>query len=190
MPLDAALVPLVETLIEAGRDLRSAGLVTSHGGNLSARWEQGACITGTGTMLGRLTPDDFAVVDSYGRAMGMHAPPPSSDTAIHLAVYEHVPEAQVVVHAHPVHAIALSFDWDAILPINLEGQLFIPRVPVLEVEWQASAGPVAEALREVPVVMVRGHGAYARGADGWEALKWISALDEAAQILILAGKGV
>ncbi|MDP2328220.1 MAG: class II aldolase/adducin family protein [Dehalococcoidia bacterium] len=189
MAWDPALTPLVEMLIEVGRDLRSAGLVTSHGGNLSTRWGQGACITGTGTMLGRLTSEQFAVVDSRGRAQGMHDPPPSSDTAIHLAVYEHVPEARVVVHAHPVHAIALSFDWDAILPINLEGQLFIPRVPVVEAAWQASAGPVAEALREVPVVMVRGHGAYARGSDGWEALKWISALDEAAQILILAGKG-
>lgn len=187
--MDDALAPLVDGLIEVGRDLRAANLVTSHGGNLSVRWEQGACITGTGTMLGRLTPAHFAVVDSHGRARGVHDPKPSSDTAIHLATYEAVPEAAAIIHAHPVHTIALSFDWDVIRPINLEGQLFIPRVPVVEAAWEASAGPVAEALRESPIVVVHGHGVYARGTDVWEALKVVTALEESAQILHLTGKG-
>ena len=188
-PLDPELSPMVDDLIEVGRDLWTANLVTSHGGNLSVRWEQGACITQTGAMLGRLTPERFVTVNSHGvPTVSGTVPQPSSDTAIHLATFREVPEANAVVHAHPLHAIALSLEWGAILPPNLEGKLFIGRVPVLDVIWEESAEPIAEALREHVVVMTRAHGAYARGADTWEALKYVSILEEAATILYLSGQ--
>lgn len=185
-----ALIPQMDTMIEVGRDLWAAGLVTSHGGNMSVRWEQGACVTETGAMLGRLTHDHFVAVDSRGRATN-HGPSdrPSSDTAIHLAVYERIAEAGAVVHAHPVHAIALSLEWEAITPPNLEGQLFLDRVPVLDVKWETSAEPIAEALTKSPLVMTRAHGAYARASDPWEALKLISILEESATILVLSRRG-
>lgn len=184
LPTD--LVPQVDTLIEVGRDLWTAGLVTSHGGNLSVRWEQGACITETGSMLGRLSTEHFVAVDSRGRStMAGPSDRPSSDVAIHLATYARVPEARAVVHAHPVHAIALSMDWEVLNPPNLEGQLFLGRVPVLDVRWEESAEPVAEALEQHPLVLTRAHGAYARGSDPWEALKFVSILEESAQILYL-----
>jgi L-fuculose-phosphate aldolase len=137
-------------------------------------------------MLGRLTPERVVVVDSRGRPTS--AGPggePSSDVAVHLATYARVPEAQAVVHAHPVHVIALSMDWDAITPPNLEGQLFLPRIPVLDVKWEESAEPIAEALAEHPLVAARAHGVYARGADIWEALKFVSIAEESATILHL-----
>lgn len=182
--MDAALLARVDEMIEVGRDLSLAHLVTSHGGNLSVRHQDGACITATGAMLGRLTRERFVTVDSRGRpSEAGEVPSPSSDTSIHLEVYRRVPEAQAVVHAHPIHAVALSLEWGAITPPNLEGQLFVGRVPVLEVEWEESAQPVAEALVQHPVVLTRAHGAYARGADVWEALKLVSVLEESAQIL-------
>lgn len=180
-----------EALIEAGRDLYAHGLVTSHGGNLSLRRPAGgALISATGAMLGRLTPAQLVAVDGSGEPLGAGAPPPSSDTAIHLAIYEEHPEAGAVLHAHPVHAIALSLasDATAIEPANLEGRLFLERVPVLDAEWERSARPVAEALRACPVVVVRGHGSYARGTDIWDALRVTSTLEEAAHVLTLAGR--
>ncbi len=175
-----------ENLVAVGRDLWTARLVTSHGGNVSVRAPGGgALISATGAMLGRLTRERLVEVDADGRARDAGAPAPSSDTRIHLAVYAACPDAGAVVHAHPVHAIALGFHRDAIEPRNLEGRLFIPRVPVVETEWERSAEPVAAALADVPVVVVRGHGAYARGADVWDALRVVSALEEAAEILHL-----
>jgi L-fuculose-phosphate aldolase len=176
-----------ESLVEAGRDLWSAGLVTSHGGNLSLRGPGGgALISATGAMLGRLTRERLVAVDAEGRAPA-GAPAPSSDTRIHVATYAACPDAGAIIHAHPVHAIALSFHRDAIEPRNLEGRLFLGRVPILDVEWQESAEPVAAALVDCPIVVVRGHGAYARGTDVWEALRVTSALEESAQILSLVG---
>ncbi|MDE2695212.1 MAG: glycerate kinase [Chloroflexota bacterium] len=176
-------------LIEAGTDLRADGLVTSHGGNVSVRRPRGgAVISATGAMLGRLTDDLLVAVEAEGELRDADAAAPSSDTAVHLAIYEACADAGAVVHAHPVHAIALAYGRDAIDPANLEGRLFLGSVPVLEAEWETSAQPVAEALREHPIVVVRGHGSYARGTDVWDALRVTSTLEEAARILALSGQ--
>ena len=174
-------------LAEAGKDLRADGLVTSHGGNVSARRSRGgAIISATGAMLGRLTDDLLVAVEPDGELREPDAAAPSSDTAVHLAIYEACADAGAVVHAHPVHAIALAYARDALDPANLEGRLFLGSVPVLDAEWEASAQPVAEALRNHQIVVVRGHGSYARGTDVWDALRVTSTLEEAARILALS----
>jgi L-fuculose-phosphate aldolase len=164
-------------LQEVGRDLYRLALVTSHGGNLSVRRGHDMWITGTGTMLGRLEQRHISLVFPDGRHEG---PPPSSDTVLHSTVYA-LSGAGAVVHAHPRHAIALSFDTDRFVPLDLEGQLHLKAVPVVE------AGPrqveqIASALCGSLVVLLRGHGAYARGQTLWEGLHWITALEESAHI--------
>ena len=164
-------------LQEVGKDLYQLALVTSHGGNLSVRDGHDIWITGTGTMLGRLLDRHVARVSMDGRYEG---PPPSSDTTLHQAVYA-ITGANAVVHAHPRHAIALSFETATFVPGDLEGQLHLKEVPVV------AAGPlqveqIAAGLRNHLVVLLRGHGAYARGQTLWEALHWITALEESAHI--------
>ena len=162
---------------QVGSDLYRLGLVTSHGGNLSVRDGHGMWITGTGTMLGRLESRHI----SHVRAAGDHiGPPPSSDTILHSTVYA-LSGAQAVVHAHPRHAIALSFDADLFTPPDFEGQLHLTDVPVVDLGAMQVA-QVASALQSRLVVLLRGHGAYARGQTLWEALHWITALEESAQI--------
>ena len=98
---------------------------------------------------------------------------------------------QAVLHGHPACTIALSLDAgrDAIEPLDLEGRHFLGRVPVIDVEWATQGEAVAEALREAPVVVTRGHGPYARGADPWDALRIISALEKSARVMLLARGG-
>ena len=90
-------------------------------------------------------------------------------------------------HAHPRHAIALSFDTDLFIPGDLEGELHLNDVPVI------AAGPmqteqIANALQSRLIVILRGHGAYARGHNLWEALHWVTALEESAHIAWLRGQ--
>ena len=159
----------------AGRMLWEAGLVSSHGGNISVRLPDGGLlVTRTGAMLGRLGDGDLVTVTAHGSSRGE----PSMDTALHRAVYE-VSGAQAVLHAHPRHAIALSLAMDVVEPADAEGRLRLGAVPVVEAEG------VAEALRDAPIVMARGHGSYARGDDLWQALQWTSVLEESAQVLWL-----
>jgi L-fuculose-phosphate aldolase len=187
---------LVAPLIEAGRFFHAEGLVDSHGGNISSRGAEAGehatasmRITATGSMLGRLTPRELVEVSlAEEPASEPGAPAPSSDTATHVAIYRAFPDAQSVLHGHPAGTIALSLDAgrDAIEPLDLEGRHFLGRVPVIDVEWATQAEAVAEALREAPVVVTRGHGPYARGADPWDALRIISALEKSARVMLLA----
>lgn len=167
----------MSTLAEVGADLYQLGLVSSHGGNLSIRAGNDMWITGTGTMLGRLRERHVALVRADGSYEG---PPPSSDTMLHSAIYA-LSGAGAVVHAHPHHAIALSFDHDLFIPLDLEGQLHLKEVPVVE-QGLNQIAQVAAALQGHVVALLRGHGAYARGANLWEALHWITALEESAHI--------
>ncbi len=181
---------VMRDLQEVGKDLYMLGLVTSHGGNLSVRAQHDMWITGTGTMLGRLQPRHISLVGPDGRHEG---PSPSSDTLLHSTVYA-IGGAQALVHAHPRHAIALTLDSSPdsspggarFTPMDFEGQLHLTDVPVI------SAGPmlleqVAVALQSRLVCIVRGHGAYARGQTLWEALHWITALEESAHIAHIHG---
>src|SRR3972149_9163574 len=103
----------------AGRMRWEAGLVSSHGGNISVRLPGGGLlVTRTGAMLGRLGEGDLVTVTADGSPRGE----PSMDTALHRAVYE-ASGAQAVLHAHPRHAIALSLAMDVIEPADAEGRL-------------------------------------------------------------------
>ncbi len=165
---------------EVGRDLYQLALVTSHGGNLSVRAGHDMWITGTNTMLGRLAERHISLVRADGHSEG---PPPSSDTILHATIYA-VSGAQAVAHAHPRHATALSFDTDLFVPGDLEGQLHLKEVPVIE-DGPRKMEEIAVALQSHLVVILRGHGAYARGATLWEALHWVTALEESAHIEVI-----
>lgn len=176
-----AIAPaLLNTFQEVGRDLYQLALVTSHGGNLSVRDGAGMWITGTGTMLGRLKERHIAFVHADGRHEG---PAPSSDTLLHAAIYA-LGAAAAVVHAHPRHAIALSFEDGPFVPGDLEGELHLKEVPVV-LPGPFQVEQIAAALQQRRVVLLRGHGAYAAGATPWEALHWVTALEESAQIEVI-----
>jgi L-fuculose-phosphate aldolase len=173
---------------EVGRDLYAAHLITSHGGNMSL-WARGdVVITRTGAMLHRVTEADLCVLVPDAEAAG---PAPSMDTPIHQGIYR-ATKTEAVVHAHPRHAIALSLGADEIVPVDLEGSHYLGRVPVVEYRGVDVVERVAGALAEHRIVMVRGHGSYARGDDLWQALQWTTVLEESAQVLLLlrgAGQG-
>ena len=178
------------SLIEVGRDLYLTGLVTSHGGNLSLkRFGGGALLTRTGAMLGHLTKADMVPVHAGGQRDRREDPEPSSNTAIHLAIYANQPEARAVIHAHPLYAVAVGQRWDVVDPPNVEGKLFLGRVSIIDAELGEEARPVAEALREQRIVVVRGHGSFAWGTDIWDALRVTSALEESAHLIHLRGRG-
>ncbi len=160
-----------------GADLYRQGLVTSHGGNLSLRDGHGMWITRTGARLGHIQDTDITYVQPSGAHSGA---PPSSDTILHTTVYA-LSGAQAVAHAHPRHATAITFETDTFEPPDFEGQHHLKSVPVIENDATGTER-LAHALQANLVVVLRGHGAYARGQDLWDALHWIMALEESAHI--------
>jgi L-fuculose-phosphate aldolase len=171
---------LLDEFRRVGRDLYAAGLVSSHGGNMSVRRGEAVVITTHGSRLGHLARADLVEVAPSAAP----AAEPSMDLALHRAVYAAVPQARAVVHAHPRHAIALSLLSKEMRPRDLEGQHYLGLVPIVARDGDVTAA-LASALRQHKIAVVAGHGSYAWGEDLWQALQWTSVLEESAQVLWL-----
>ena len=155
------LLPRFQTI---GSDLYSRGMVSVHGGNLSARRGEKVVITRSGSRLGYLVETDLVEtgisIDDENTRLA------SSELAVHRAIYRLAP-FQAIVHCHPIHAVALSFVRHNIHPEDEAGKIFIPEVPVIGFGREPAPGgfadEIAEALKTHAVVVVHRHGSFARG---------------------------
>ncbi len=172
---------------EIGRDLYVAGLISSHGGNMSVRLGDKVVIKRRGAMLGRLKPHDLIETGLYKPDSGVILA--STELIVHRTIYLSTP-ALAVIHAHPRTAIALSLSRGEIVPIDVEGSYLLKKIPVIEAEF-ASGSPemaqaIADALKEYKIVMLRGHGCFSTGQTLEEAFQWVTVLEESSQIILKA----
>ena len=178
---------LYEQFRDIGRDLYVAGLISSHGGNMSVRIGDRVVIKRRGAMLGRLKPHDLVETGLYKPDSGVIIA--STELIVHRAIYLSTP-ALAVIHAHPRTAIALSLSREEIVPIDVEGSYFLKKVPVIEVEFASGskemAQAIADALKEYKIVMLRGHGCFSTGQTLEEAFQWVTVLEESSQIILKA----
>ena len=87
--------------------LHQTGLVVNTSGNVSVRIENNVVITPSGRPYDALQAEDICVLDLNGSWIdGDHLP--SSETPLHLAVYNADPSVKSIVHTHSVHATAVS----------------------------------------------------------------------------------
>ncbi len=168
-----------------GRELSARGLVTSHSGNLSVRFDERMVITRRGSMLGSLTEQDL--IETGVIKNDRFTPLASSELQVHRAIYQ-ATNAQAVIHSHPPHANALSLVENEIVPKD-EWLQVIGRVPV--VGWGQEMKPggfyneIAKALQGRYVVMLYGHGSFAIGQLLEDAFSYTTVLEEAAKVLCL-----
>jgi L-fuculose-phosphate aldolase len=165
-------------IVAAGRRLRAAGLVAATEGNLSVRIGEGSLlITPSGRRKDELASEDLLVVPTVKDAGAITvedgAPRPSSDVAIHRAVYAARSDATAVVHAHLPASMGLTLAGEIPDPAALpETALFLGRLPFLAFGQPGSeelASRVGAALEDPslprPVaVLLEKHGAVAIGA--------------------------
>jgi L-fuculose-phosphate aldolase len=151
-------------LRDIGRDLFLRGLISSHAGNISLRIGQKICITRRGSMLGRITREDLVDVDLH--KPDSHILRASSETVVHRTIYRNT-SALAIVHAHPPYATLLSMLFDELIPVDSEGSYLFKKVPVVTAEKTIgsleAAELISECLKDYKVVMLRGHGSFARG---------------------------
>jgi L-fuculose-phosphate aldolase len=178
---------LADQLVAAGRRLGARGLISAGEGNVSARLGDGTIlITPSGRRKDELEPADLVVAairpgpgDGAGRGQEDTTPRPSSDIAIHRAIYEARPDVDAVVHAHLPAAMALTLAGEVPDPTALpETALLLPRLPFVPFGAPGSdelAGRIATALVEPPeprpgAVLLERHGAVAVGVSVIQAV--------------------
>lgn len=171
---------------EVGRDLFLAGSVTARHGNLSVRRGDTIVITRSGSMLSRLEPSDLI---ETGMEPGPRDAGCSRELVVHRAVYA-ATGAEAICHAHPPHTMFRSLVDDVIRPLDSEAGCVIgAEVPVLVPEIKIGSPEAAElladALKTVPVAVLRTHGPFAIGSTLWDAWGLIGVLEESCHILNL-----
>src|SRR3546814_1936428 len=85
-------------IVEANAELERLQMNVCSTGNISVRWRDGMLITPSGCRVETLAPDHMVFVRFDGSWEG--ALSPSSEWAMHRAVYQRVVKAGAVVHAH------------------------------------------------------------------------------------------
>ena len=127
---------LRDQLAFVGFDVVQAGLVTGSGGNLSARIpdEDAIWVTASGTWLGRLSRTTFAPVrisDGSPTAIGSVPSPriePTTEIALHLALYRARPDVNAVIHLHPQTALLLDALGEHIRIVTTDHAYYLGRV--------------------------------------------------------------
>lgn len=164
----------------AGRRLGARGLISAAEGNLSIRLDASTLLTTpTGRRKDELDPGDLATVP-LDQAAGRPAtgPRPSSDIAIHRAIYRARPDVVAIAHAHLTVAMALSLAGEipdpAALPETAYHLPVLPFVPYGAMGSEELAARIAAALApgEPPTpgaVLLERHGAVAVGTTGGDA---------------------
>jgi L-fuculose-phosphate aldolase len=164
-----------EAIVRAGARLGRRGLIAAGEGNLSCRLDDGSIlVTPSGYRKDELTVDDLVVVDSAGVVARVEGPRPTSDLAIHRAVYGARPDIRAMAHAHLPASMGLTLAGErpdaGALPETAALLRTVPFVPFGEMGSVELAGRIAAAFIEdhggVPgAVILERHGAVAVGDE-------------------------
>lgn len=169
---------------ETGRDIFLRGLISSHAGNMSVKIGDRIHITRKSSMLGRLHPKD--IVEVGPEKDDVNAPMASTELVVHRAIYEKT-SGIAIVHTHPPYATLLSMVQDTIVPVDSEGTYLFQKAPVVRPEKtigsEEAALLVSESLQNSKIVLIRGHGSFARGSTLEEAFMLTTSLEASAFFL-------
>ena len=166
-----------------------AGVMTGFNGNLSLRMGKDLMlVTASGIAKGHMEDGDVALAKMDGSLLA--GPALSSETAMHVAVYEARPEARCVLHTHPGCLLALSVKLagrlDRMLDMPLfEAAMWRPKLAIAGAYPPGShrlADSVGKAAAKAPAVFMEGHGLCTAGAGIAEALGITEQMEHLAEI--------
>lgn len=154
------------SVIEGGRELTEAHLMTPTEGNLSARIDgERFLVTPTRKDKGKLEVEDLFEIEINSHRVPEGA---STEVGLHRAIYAKFRLVHAVVHAHPAKVLALAGDGQAPDPSLLpNGGGVLDRVSWIDDFTPGScslAKEVARCIVEAPALVLAAHGAVTIGA--------------------------
>ena len=182
-------------VVQTAKEMTARGLVTGSSGNVSVRLVTESCapdfmaVTPMGKSYASLSEEQIAVVDfEVNQVEGELAP--SSESLLHVAIYEARPDVGAVIHTHSVFATVAAVAGLEIPPIIDEITVVIGgAVAVSGYGFPGTddlAVNVCAALAERNAALIRNHGAVGVGRSLDEALEVCSLVERAAQVYCYA----
>ena len=177
-------------LWEVVMELAREGLVAGSNGNASMRLDDDTLlITPTGRSYRAMTPEDLLIIDMDGGPVEGEGVP-SSETALHLAIYQARPDAGAVIHTHSAYATIAAVAALDIPPLVDEVVYKVGgSIPVADYAFPSTeelASKVVGALGEVNAVLLRNHGLVGLGRNPWEAFDLCQLVERLAHTFIYA----
>ena len=186
MSMDAAK----RRVAEVARKMAELGLVSGTSGNVSARLPDALfAITPMGRSYEGMSSDDIVVVDRdlYPVERDLM---PSSESLLHVAIYEARPDVGGIVHTHGVYSSAVAVAGLGIPPIVDEMVVALGgEVRVSDYAPPASeelAERVCAALGNRDAALIRNHGAVGVGATPEAALDASILTERTAKIFVMS----
>jgi L-fuculose-phosphate aldolase len=177
-------------IVRVGQLLYDRGLIVARDGNISARLSDELIITTpSGACKGMLDPEELVIVDLEGQTQG-GSRRPSSELQMHLAVYEHRPDVQAVVHAHPPIAVACTLAGvrmdECILPELILALGAVPTAPFAMTGTREMYEAIAPFLPDHNAILLAHHGALTVGETLMRAFMRMEQVEHTASILLAA----
>jgi len=187
MPLKTILI---KRLIRAGKSLYERGFLTASDGNLSVRLNPDEIlITPSGICKGNLQFNDLILLNPAGEVIS-GSRLPSSETAMHLFIYQKRPDIHAIIHTHPPYATVLSVAGKTlethILPEALLSLGTVPLIPYAATGIPEMALSLADHISHHDAFLHKNHGLTVLGEDLNEALMRTETAEHCARIYYLA----
>jgi len=183
---------LKREMCEIGKRIWQRGYVASNDGNLSIKLKPDLFLcTPTGVSKGFMHPEMMITVNGMGEKLAGNLKP-SSEMKMHLEIYQHRPDVQAVVHAHPVYATAFAVAGipliQCVLPeivLTMGGAPIAPYATPGTEEVPASVAPL---IHKTDAILLANHGAVTVGTTLEEAYLRMESLEHFAEILSVASR--
>lgn len=178
-----------QEICEIGRRLWTLGFTPANAGNISVRLDDSSILcTPTEVSKGFMEPQLMVHIRLDGRLIS--AGRPSSEVAMHLAVYRALPHIQAVVHAHPAYSTAYAAAGEP-LPqgalTEVEGTIgAVASVPFAQPGTEQVPQGLAPYLADHVAFLLANHGALTIGRSLREAYEYMEILEHFAKIAWLA----
>lgn len=180
---------LKQEIVMICRMMHQKNLIAGMDGNVSLKWGDHLLTTASGVNKGFLRTDQILTVDWEGRVLQGEGQP-TSEMAMHLAVYRLRSEVSAVIHAHPPLITAFS-----IAGVTLE-EFILPEV-VMSLGLVPTASYATPTTAEVPesiqglidrydALILERHGALTVGQDLMDAYNKMEKLEHAALVILTA----
>lgn len=179
----STLQQLTAELVDAGRALSRANLVTAFG-HVSGRLDANRLVITPPMPLGRLTAESsWTELDITATDL---APGVPREAWIHLAIAQRRPDVGGICRAQPEVATALASAGVPIIPLHGQGSYLGPQVPVfndaLLIRDPQRGAELAETLGAAPGLILLGNGAVTVGATIGEAVARMWVLEASARL--------
>ena len=183
---------ILEELVVASNIVYNKDLTPGKSGNLSCRYfdngTEMVAITRTNISKGMVTVEDIITVDMKGKILEGKGTP-SSETFLHLGIYNKRKEINAVVHTHSPYATGFSMSGKDLKRLEGFGSIdnpYIPRVRYSKPGSSELAKETAKRMAGADAVILENHGVVTTGVNLSEAVLLAEFIEDIAKTQFVA----